>query len=213
MAVGGGAVWLRFTSEHYNVIEDHNEVSYLFRQFFYARYLDWTLTTPLLILDLAFLAGLNGANIFVAIVADLIMIMTGLFGATSEGSSKWGWYAMAWAGFLVIIYIFFTSGRKSVQNRTNDTKKLFNYLGIFTLILWLGYPIVWILGEGVRKFSVDGEIIAYAILDVLAKPVFGFWLLLSHARLTGQLCLHDGFWNRGLNTAGAVRLGEDDDEA
>lgn len=196
----------------HNVVYDKDEILHIYRQFFYARYLDWTLTTPLLILDLAFLAGLSGSAIIVAVVADLIMIMTGLFAALSDGGSKWGYYIMAWVAFIVIIYLFFTAGRKSVQNRTADTKKLFNYLGIFTLILWLGYPIVWILGEGVRKFSVDGEIIAYAVLDILAKPVFGFWLLLSHARLTGQLCLHDGFWNRGLSTQGGVRLGEDDDD-
>jgi hypothetical protein len=31
--------------------------------------------------------------------------------------------------------------------------------------------------------SVDAEIVAYAILDVLAKPVFGTWLLFTHDRL------------------------------
>lgn len=31
--------------------------------------------------------------------------------------------------------------------------------------------------------SVDSEIIAYAILDILAKPVFGTWLLYTHDRM------------------------------
>ena len=39
---------------------------------------------------------------------------------------------------------------------------------------------VWGIADGARKLSVDGEIIAYAVLDVLAKPVFGFWLLFTH---------------------------------
>lgn len=68
----------------------------VYRQVFFARYIDWSLTTPLLLLDLAFLAGVNGADILVAIVADVIMILTGLFAAYGkEGSQKWGTSALA----------------------------------------------------------------------------------------------------------------------
>lgn len=39
---------------------------------------------------------------------------------------------------------------------------------------------VWGLADGSRTVGVDGEIIAYAVLDILAKPVFGAWLLFTH---------------------------------
>jgi bacteriorhodopsin len=39
---------------------------------------------------------------------------------------------------------------------------------------------VWGVAKGARIADVDAEIIAYAVLDVLAKPVFGFWLLFTH---------------------------------
>lgn len=39
---------------------------------------------------------------------------------------------------------------------------------------------VWGLADGSRNVNVDAEIVSYAILDVLAKPVFGFWLLFTH---------------------------------
>lgn len=42
---------------------------------------------------------------------------------------------------------------------------------------------VWGIGDGSRRMGVDAEIICYAVLDVLAKPVFGFWLLLTHERM------------------------------
>jgi len=63
------------------------------RQVFWARYVDWTLTTPLILLDLFLLAGMSGANILVAVVADLIMCLTGLFAAFGhkDSGSKWGW--------------------------------------------------------------------------------------------------------------------------
>lgn len=69
---------------------------------------------------------------------------------------------------------------------------------------------VWGLADGARKIGVDGEVIAYAILDVLAKGVFGAWLLITHAKLRESDVELNGFWSNGLNRDGAVRLGEDD---
>jgi len=184
-------------------------VEHVFRQVFWARYVDWSLTTPLILLDLAFLAGLNGANILVAVVADLIMVLTRLFAAygVSEGQ-KWGWYAMACVAYLVVIYQLAIPGRRAVLSKDNKTAKLFASIGGFTLILWTLYPIVWGISDGARQWSVDTEIIAYAVLDILAKPVFGFWLLFAHGKAITPI---EGFWSHGLSSEGALRL--DDDEA
>lgn len=55
--------------------------------------------------------------------------------------------------------------------------------------------------------TVDGEIIAYAVLDLLAKPVFGFWLLLTHDRnLVRSTISLDGFWSEGLPSTGSIRV-------
>ena len=64
------------------------------------------------------------------------------------------------------------------------------------------------MAEGARIASVDGEIVAYAVLDLLAKPVFGFWLLFAHDRnLTGSTLTLDEFWSEGLPVQGAIRVG------
>jgi hypothetical protein len=39
---------------------------------------------------------------------------------------------------------------------------------------------IWGIADGARIVGLDAEIISYAVLDVLAKPVFGFWLLFTH---------------------------------
>jgi hypothetical protein len=69
---------------------------------------------------------------------------------------------------------------------------------------------VWGFADGARRVGVDGEIIAYAVLDVLAKPVFGTWLLLTHAKLRESEVELGGFWAHGLNREGALRLNDDD---
>jgi len=184
-------------------------VEHIFRQVFWARYVDWALTTPLLLLDLAFLAGMNGANITVTIVADLIMVLLGLFAAFGRtDGQKWGYYTIACIAYLVIVYQLVVPGRRAVAAKSNSTAKLFASIGGFTLILWTLYPVVWGIGDGARKWSVDAEIIAYAVLDVLAKPVFGFWLLFAHAKNASAI---DGFWAHGLNNEGSLRVGDDDE--
>jgi bacteriorhodopsin len=198
---------------HIVIKETHNNVpdtvEHVFRQVFWARYIDWALTTPLLLLDLAFLAGMSGANIVVIVVADLLMVFLGLFAAfgRAEGQ-KWAYYAMSCAAFLVIIYQLAIPGRRAVMGKDSGTAKLFAAIGGFTIIIWTLYPIVWGIGDGSRRWSVDAEIIAYAILDILAKPVFGFWLLFTHGKNASSI---DGFWVHGLNTEGTLRVGEDDE--
>merc|ERR1712093_289525 len=59
-------------------------VEHIFRQVFWARYVDWAVTTPLLLLDLCLLAGVDGAHTLMAIAADLIMVLTGMFAAYGQ---------------------------------------------------------------------------------------------------------------------------------
>ena len=61
--------------------------------------------------------------------------------------------------------------------------------------------------------SVDAEIVAYAVLDVMAKAVFGIWLLIAHRSIPEAQVNLDGFWTNGLNSEGAIRVGEDDEGA
>lgn len=113
----------------------------LYREVYWARYVDWSVTTPLLLLDLCLLAGLSGANILVAIVADVIMILTGLFAAfTVAGGPKWGWYAMACLAYLVVIYQLAVNGRGVVQKKDKKTSTFFIAIASFTLVLWTIYP-------------------------------------------------------------------------
>jgi hypothetical protein len=51
-------------------------------------------------------------------------------------------------------------------------------------------------------------------LDILAKPVFGFWLLLSHEALESTNLHLEGAWTHGFGKReGALRVGDDDEGA
>ncbi|KAL9618226.1 MAG: hypothetical protein Q9160_007060 [Pyrenula sp. 1 TL-2023] len=184
------------------------------REVYWARYVDWSVTTPLLLLDLALIAGLSGANILVTLVADIIMILTGLFAAFgSSDGQKWGWYAFACIAFLVVFYQLGFNGRAAVAGKDNKTKAFVAAISGFTLLLWTIYPIVWGVADGSRIANVDSEIVAYAVLDVLAKPVFGFWLLFTHDSMSGTTPSVGGFWAEGFGKEGSIRVGDDDEGA
>jgi bacteriorhodopsin len=203
---------------HTRVREHHDHVPDTFRDvyrpIYFARYIDWAITTPLLILDLGLLAGLNGASLFVAIVADIIMILTGLFAAYSHThTQKWGWYAFACIAYLAVIWQLAITGRKFAAAKSANVGRFYTLITGYTLILWTAYPIIWAIADGTRKLSVNSEIIAYAVLDVLAKGVFGAWLLFTHNRLVEGNVALTGFWVHGFSSEGRIRVGDDEEGA
>jgi bacteriorhodopsin len=147
MAVGDGIAInetkIKHTQKHFPDTYDIVQ-----REVYWARYVDWSVTTPLLLLDLCFLCGLSGANILVAVVADVIMILTGLFAAfTSEGGPKWGYYAMACIAYLVVVYQLAVNGRHVVMAKDNKTKTFFTAIAGFTFVLWTIYPVYVLVND------------------------------------------------------------------
>lgn len=124
---------------HKHVPDTHHEVC---REVYWARYVDWSLTTPLLLLDLCLLAGIDGAHTLMAIVADLIMVLTGLFAAygRTHTAQKWGWYAIGCIAYLFVIWHVALHGSRMVRAKGEKVGKLFGSLAGFTLILWTLYP-------------------------------------------------------------------------
>ncbi|KAK4936756.1 hypothetical protein LTR66_015292, partial [Elasticomyces elasticus] len=206
MANGDGVNFHKIveTVSHKHGLPDTTEITY--RQVYWARYVDWSVTTPLLLLDLCLMAGLNGTSILVAIIADIIMVLTGLFAAYGDkDSQKWGWYIWACIAYLVIVYQVAVNGKAAAQSKDGKTKAFFAALAAFTFVLWTIYPIVWGIADGGRIVGLDVEIIAYAILDVLAKPVFGFWLLFTHDSMSSTSPSLEGFWSQGWGSQGSIR--------
>ena len=63
------------------------------REIFYVCYIDWFITTPLLLLDLLLTAGMPWPTILRVILVDLVMIVCGLVGALVQSTYKWRYFA------------------------------------------------------------------------------------------------------------------------
>jgi bacteriorhodopsin len=69
---------------------------------------------------------------------------------------------------------------------------------------------IWGLAEGSRRISVDAEVIAYSVLDILTKGVFGFWLLFAYKQIAASNVEIGGYWANGASTEGRIRIGDDE---
>lgn len=111
------------------------------------------------------------------------MITTGLVGALTPSRYKWGYYAI---GCAAMFYIFFTllgPGRRNAARLGSDISRCYNSAGIWTLLLWLIYPIAWGVADGGNVISPDSEMVFYGVLDILTKIGFSAILLIQHDRI------------------------------
>ena len=161
------------------------------REIFYVRYIDWAVTTPLLLLDLLLTSGLPAPTIAITILADEVMIVTGLVGALTQTSYKWGYWVFGMFAFFYVVYTLVIDGRKHASVLGGAISRTYMMCGVLTIGVWFLYPIAWGLSEGGNVIHPDGEAIFYGILDILAKPVFGIMLILGHNNIDpADLGLH-----------------------
>lgn len=165
------------------------------RLVFYARYIDWVFTTPLLLIGLmtvalprlqsAGQARDRNALLGTVIGADVLMIFTGLFGAlTADTTVKYLWFAFGCIAFLVVLYEILIPIRAAARDRGPEHARLYDRLLWTLMVLWFVYPIVWVLGtEGSQVIGLSGEVGIFAIVDILAKVGFGLLLVGGVARL------------------------------
>jgi len=144
------------------------------RAIWYVRYIDWTITTPLLLLELLLATGLPTTDVFICVFMDLTMIITGLVGALVASSYKWGFFAFGCAALLYVWWILLGPARVSAGLLGTDVRSAYTKSAALLSFLWLLYPIAWGLSDGGNVITSDGEMIFYGILDILAKPVFCF---------------------------------------
>ncbi|WP_336002906.1 bacteriorhodopsin [Halorientalis halophila] len=144
----------------------------------WGRYLTWTFSTPMILLALGLLAGTNATKLFTVITTDVGMCVTGLMAAlvTSSLLFRWAFFAIGCAFFLVVLYVLLVEW--PADARRAGTAEIFRTLQLLTVVLWLGYPILWALGaEGFALLDATVTSWGYSLLDVVAKYVFAFLLL------------------------------------
>ena len=155
-------------------------------EIYWARYADWVFTTPLLLFDLALLAGANRNTIATLVGLDVFMIVTGGI-AAFEPTAEYRilWWGISTGALLVLLYVLVGTLSEQARRKSAEVSQLFGQLRNLIIVLWLLYPVVWILGtEGtIGVLPLYWETAAFMVLDLAAKVGFGFVLLRSRSVL------------------------------
>jgi len=119
------------------------------RNFYYARYVDWAITTPIMLYEMARFSGENNVTQWFLVILDIFMIVAGLIGELIDGDEKWAFFGFSMLVFIPIMYMLFEI-RSNVAsfregNALSSAKSFLTQILIITIISWMGYPIIWIL--------------------------------------------------------------------
>jgi bacteriorhodopsin len=161
---------------------------------YWARYTDWLFTTPLLLVDLALLARASRNQLSGLVGLDVLMIATGavatlvgggftVFGL-DDAARRLVWWGVSTGLLLVLLYFLFGTLSRQAQELSSAVGAKFAQLRNLIVVIWLVYPVWWLLGtEGVQVVGLGVETAGFMVLDLTAKVGFGFLLLSSRTVL------------------------------
>jgi len=166
---------------HYYYMRDYWAVVGESPTFF--RYVDWTLTVPLMCVEFYLILKAAGAKtdlLWKLIFASVVMLVTGYFGeavyTTGMGPAVWG--LISGLAYFYIVYLVMAGAAKQLANASSPAvQKAHGILCKFVLIGWGIYPLGYMIGtDGWYDFldalplNMD---VVYNIGDAINKIGFG----------------------------------------
>ena len=145
------------------------------------RYIDWTLTVPLMAVEFYLLTkpfGAKGVTLFKLIVASAAMLIFGFIGETSGINNNIMWGVLSSVGYLYIVYEVFAGDIAKLTKQSNSpalANAMF-LLKIFITLGWSIYPIGYMVLPGnllsgvFESKSID---LFYNLADAINKIGFG----------------------------------------
>ena len=141
------------------------------------RYIDWIITTPLMLIKFPLLLGLGkeGRRFLVPLVVlDLAMVITAYVAEVSPlgGGQWWSFFITACLFELAIVYQLFTKMKDAIASAPAPIASALRWMRGFIFIGWAIYPIGFLMALGGTTGG-DLREIFYNIADVINKVGFG----------------------------------------
>ncbi|KAI0053227.1 family A G protein-coupled receptor-like protein [Auriscalpium vulgare] len=148
-----------------------------------ARYLQWLVNAPLLIVILFLNAGASPSHAFVTMFMADFAIIQHIVASLVPNPFKWGCFVV---GLTALFFAFIQIILNAIRGADIDWscgrpigQHIFHAKVLTTL--WIAYPMVWALFNLANLISPTAEAVAYGSLDVLCGPFF-LWLVLRPRR-------------------------------
>jgi len=179
----------------------HGSITAAYHSVYYVRYLDWVLTTPILLVALLLVVipkptdfrkkSQDNKLIGSVVLADVLMVITLFLASVSFSVAiKRLWFSLSCLSFVWIIWILFGTVRQMATVKGVVVDRVYSKLLIFLSLAMICYPVIWLFGTtATSDLSHYSENILYLILDLLTQV--GFWIyaisLLSNVKVKEEI--------------------------
>lgn len=140
------------------------------------RYIDWAVTTPLLVGYTAYIAGVSRKAILGVALADFLMIAFGVGAVFLSPPTQWVFFGLSSLCHAVLLIGLYGPVRNSAFNEPPSHRRLARLLLNYIGLLWLAYPLVWVFGPGLQLVEAEGIAVIITYLDVTAKVPFVYFI-------------------------------------
>ncbi|KAK3946153.1 heat shock protein 30 [Diplogelasinospora grovesii] len=179
---GAIAYWAMASDLAWSLIRQSMNYGYgATRQIFFAKYVNWVVSFPVVILALGVLSGVSWTTMLYQIGLSWVWIIGYLVAAYTTTNYKWGFFAFGTLAYIALAIGTLFEGMR-VADRTLPGSRDYALLAGWTNLLWLLYPIAWGLSDGGNRIGLTASFIFFGILDVLLIPVLAYSFIILSRR-------------------------------
>lgn len=154
---------------------------------YWIHYVDWLLTTPLILFALGLVAKGARRTIGALVGFDVSMVLLGLatvltgrgMGGLDSETLKFVLWGASVAAYLGVLVLLVRPLSREAAQQSAEVAMLFSMLRNIVIVLWALYPVVWLLGYVIDVIPITVALFAYLVVDLLVKVGFGVILLRS----------------------------------
>jgi len=154
------------------------------RQIFYARYVGWFLSSPLILSNILLFSGVPWPTLLFTLGAQEMYVVAALIGSLVPSVYKWGYFTFGVASWFLVMYHLAWVGRIAAKEQGSDVYRHYLVMLVGISSIWTLYPISWGLSEGGNVISPDGEAAFYGVLDIISLPVLGSYFVYATRQIS-----------------------------
>ncbi|KAK9319017.1 hypothetical protein V1517DRAFT_342115 [Lipomyces orientalis] len=177
LLVGAVTYYAQASDLGWSAVGQANQLGYgSSRQIFFAKYINWVVAFPSLILGLGLMSGVSWTTIVCNIFLSWFWVLTYLAAAYTTTNYKWGFFTFGTFTWIILAL--------STLNESHESASLLgvgrDYITLagWLNLLWLLYPVAFGLSDGGNRIGVTSTFIFFGILDVLMVPLLSFAFLI-----------------------------------
>lgn len=158
----------------------------------HVRYIDWVITTPLILVTVGLLLKIqerSASILAVVVLADLLMIIFGYFGElyanAGQAFEAWTLFGMGCLAYVMLLYFFLQFFGQAAKEKVLPVQRAFKFMALFIAVGWAIYPLGFIVGllSDADAAKVIRELV-YNFADLVNKVGLGVVVLAAALSLT-----------------------------